>query len=414
MRRPQARLIATAAAVTVGALAVTVTAAAVPLPAGPAPYAAPELHAGSKDPQTAPKDRPVGRPADTGADRDRRTPRPDPKPFVMPEGPAPAVFDITGPDFSHWSHHGGAPIDWAALAETGQQFVFMKATEGTSYVDEWFARDWAGARRAGLPRGAYHFANPGSIDSAIAQARHYVRTIGRIDRVGDLPPVLDLESSGGLSPTALIAWTRTWLRTVEQLTGRTPIIYTGMSFWQYSMANSRSFTRYPLWVAYYPSDTRLRPVRIGGWKSWTLWQYTSSARFDAVPSTRSDHNVYAGTAASLDRLALRPLGYRNPVGRIASVTTSRRGVEVSGWAVDRDTTSPVTVRLRTDGRIAVRDRAGQRRPSAPEAHPGAGRNHGFTMTAGLAPGRHRVCVEIVNVGAGTDSPLGCRVVLISG
>ncbi len=404
MRRPQVRLLATAAAVTVGALTVTVTAGAVPLPAGPAPYAAPPLHDGvTAHGATAPDD----------TTRNRRTPRTEPKPFVMPDGPAPTVFDLTGPDFSHWSHHGDAPIDWSAIAESGQQFVFMKATEGTTHVDEWFERDWAGTRRAGVPRGAYHFANPGSLSSAKEQARHFADTIGRVDRPGDLPPVLDLESSGGLSPASLITWTRTWLRTVERRTGRTPIIYTGMSFWQTAMANSKDFTRYPLWVAYYPSDTRLRPVRIGGWASWTLWQYTSSASLRGVPSSRSDHNVYAGTAASLDRLALQPLGYRNPVGRIAAVSTDPGRVRVSGWAVDRDTTTPVTVRLRTDGRIVLRERAGQRRPAAPEVHPGAGRNHGFTMATDLAPGRHRVCVEIVNVGAGTDTPLGCRIVFIA-
>jgi hypothetical protein len=96
------------------------------------------------------------------------------------------------------------------------------------------------------------------------------------------------------------------------------------------------------------------------------------------------------------------------------VATTSTGIKVTGWAVDRDTTAPVTVRVRTDGQVVLRDRAGVRRPAAPAVHPGAGRNHGFAVAADLTPGRHRVCIEIVNVGAGRNTPLGCRVALVAG
>ena len=39
----------------------------------------------------------------------------------------------------------------------GTQFAFIKATEGGDHVDDPFLENWSGAKRAGVPRGAYHF-----------------------------------------------------------------------------------------------------------------------------------------------------------------------------------------------------------------------------------------------------------------
>ncbi|WP_394840449.1 GH25 family lysozyme [Pendulispora rubella] len=56
------------------------------------------------------------------------------------------------------SHQGN--VDWASAANAGAKFSYIKATEGTSYKNPYFARQYQECRDAGLICGAYHFALP--------------------------------------------------------------------------------------------------------------------------------------------------------------------------------------------------------------------------------------------------------------
>lgn len=209
---------------------------------------------------------------------------------------ASALAYADGIDVSHWQ----GSVDWAKVRSDGITFAFMKATEGTSYADPTLTTNWAGAQSAGVYRAAYHFARPSTAaGSAANQARFFVSRAGVFQGVGDLPPVLDLEATGGLGPAALKAWVATWLSTVEQLTGRTPILYFSPSFWTDHVGNSTAFTRYPLWIAHYTTGSPRVP---GGWPTWTFWQRTSSGRVDGIGG-RVDLNSFNGSEAQLATLA---------------------------------------------------------------------------------------------------------------
>ena len=209
-----------------------------------------------------------------------------------------AATPVSGPDVASYQHPGGAAIDWPMVQAGGASIAIIKATEGTTYVNPYFASDWAGARRAGLVTGGYHFARPGS-SSAAAQARSLVATLGSTREQGTLAPVLDLEESGGLSPTDLAAWAHTFLATVEQLTGRLPILYTYPSFWHRAMADDTSFGAFPLWLASYRASP---PAALPGWSQWTLWQHTSSATLAGIP-TLVDENYLCCGVGTLTALA---------------------------------------------------------------------------------------------------------------
>jgi GH25 family lysozyme M1 (1,4-beta-N-acetylmuramidase) len=200
-----------------------------------------------------------------------------------------------GIDVSHWQ----GSIAWSQVENAGVQFAFMKATEGTGYTDTMLAKNWAATKQVGIYRGAYHFARP-SVGSAPAQARYFVSKVGSFKEAGVLPPVLDLEATGGLSPSQLRTWVSTWLTTVEDLTGRTPILYFSPSFWEVNLGNSTAFSRYPLWVAHYTSASAPRVP--GGWSTWTFWQRTSSGRVSGIAGN-VDMNRFNGSSAQLARLA---------------------------------------------------------------------------------------------------------------
>ena len=59
-------------------------------------------------------------------------------------------------------------IDWRAVARAGKKFAFIRVSDGAAYTDPRFASNWAGARAAGLTRGAYQFFRP--TESPLAQA----------------------------------------------------------------------------------------------------------------------------------------------------------------------------------------------------------------------------------------------------
>ena len=113
-----------------------------------------------------------------------------------------------------------------------------------------------------------------------------------------LPPVLDIEVTGGLSSANLIAWMKTYLTTVKSLTGRTPIVYSYDSFIRSTLGNTTAFKGYPLWYARYTSVTPTSAMLPGGWLQWTMWQYTSTGTTPGIIGA-GDVNRFNGTYASL-------------------------------------------------------------------------------------------------------------------
>ncbi|MCB1261778.1 MAG: hypothetical protein KDB33_15530, partial [Acidimicrobiales bacterium] len=94
-----------------------------------------------------------------------RAPGTAPPPVVtaQPDAAAPSAT-VAGIDVANYQHPNGAAIDWNQVKAAGNEYVFIKATEGpisctgTYYTNSYFKGDWAGAGNAGLYRGAYHFA----------------------------------------------------------------------------------------------------------------------------------------------------------------------------------------------------------------------------------------------------------------
>jgi GH25 family lysozyme M1 (1,4-beta-N-acetylmuramidase) len=222
-------------------------------------------------------------------------------------GATPAVAAtscVYGPDISGWQHPNGATINWDKVAAACNSFAIVKATEGSSYTNPYFASDWIGAGAAGLIRGAYHFARPAlPMSTATQQADRFAAVVGSMRYSGTLPPILDLEENGGLSAASLITWTQTFLDEVQRKTGRTPAVYTYRFFWSESMASTSALRRYPLWIADYTSGaTEPHSPLIGSWSDWALWQYTAAASVPGI-SGQVDRSRFNGTMTDLTTFA---------------------------------------------------------------------------------------------------------------
>jgi lysozyme len=200
-------------------------------------------------------------------------------------------YAVHGIDVSRWQGN----IDWRAVRAAGTRFAFIKATEGGDHFDPRFRENWAGARAAGIPTGAYHFVY--WCRPAHEQAQWFVQHIPQTDDALALPPILDVEWNGHsrtcprkVSRETAIEKMRLMLRELEQHTGRRPIIYTDIPFHRDVIEGTTEFESYPFWIR----STAARPEERYANRRWEFWQYTTTGR---VPGIRGDvdRNAFYGS-----------------------------------------------------------------------------------------------------------------------
>jgi len=265
----------------------------------------------------------------------------DPAQFIDLTGPGGRIH---GADISRWQHPNDKPIDFVKMYEAGMRFVFIKASDTRESADllsvKYAAMDHYAAQAAGIYTGFYHYAILPDVTEledikkdALAQAQ---KVVWRLASMGgysekDLPYALDLEnkcvrysSSGACQKyatrSAVTVWATTFLASVREKTGKTPILYSYANFLEGSMVRSAELAQYPLWLAQYaidPANPINQPgIKPGGcyvhsWtgancdSQWTVWQYSSCgiAPKYGVPGNRLDLNVFRGTPSSFLELA---------------------------------------------------------------------------------------------------------------
>ncbi|MEP7108659.1 MAG: glycoside hydrolase family 25 protein [Ferruginibacter sp.] len=206
----------------------------------------------------------------------------------------PVNYAIHGIDVSRHQ----AVIDWKdvkamQIKDVRIGFGFMKATEGTESVDARFRKNWFEAKKAGIPRGAYHFFNAGK--SGKAQAENFIETVNL--EKGDLPPVLDVEQIRGTSVFNLQQRVGDWIKLIEKHYKVKPIIYTNADFYENYLAGK--FDDYPLWVAHYLVKNKPRIKR-----NWIFWQHNETGRVNGI-NAFVDFNVFNGDSADFNNLLLK-------------------------------------------------------------------------------------------------------------
>ena len=178
--------------------------------------------------------------------------------------------DVVGVDVSEYQHD----IDMAVLKEQGIQFVIIRATEGSHYVDEKFHVNWKNAHNAELICGAYHFF---SFDTPGAtQAANFIAAVGDLE--GDLIPVVDVEFYGDKRANPpekedVVRELKRYLTVLEKRYGVKPMIYASGEIRENYLKGS--FDDYYYWIrnVYYP-------VSISDGQNWAVWQYRDTGILD--------------------------------------------------------------------------------------------------------------------------------------
>jgi lysozyme len=219
---------------------------------------------------------------------------------------APALT-LPGVDVSRYQ----PKIDWGALAGSGIQFCFIKATEGAHDVDALFQRHWEGAAAAGLMRGAYHFFRP-QIPVSI-QADLFVRTLGQL-QPGDLRPALDLEGTAGwvdIAPANRAPLALQMLEAIEDRLRVAPIVYMSPWFATDMLLSTPALARFPIWIAQYTQGQT--PNVPKPWTAWTFWQHSQGGRVPGISSGLVDLDRFQGSIEDLQNLTIVPRPGNIPV-----------------------------------------------------------------------------------------------------
>ena len=190
--------------------------------------------------------------------------------------PVPIVIDL-----SHWNTISSS---LKPAAESGIVGVIHKATEGASNVDKKVDARYALAKQAGLLWGLYHFLRPGD---QRAHARHFISIASQF---GDDQTLLAADHEDA---KVSLSDLKVFLREVEALSGRYPVIYSGHVLKdQLKGKEDPEIASYRLWLAQYSSQPVLPP----GFDAYWIWQYTDKGEVAGVnPPT----DLNAGDAADV-------------------------------------------------------------------------------------------------------------------
>lgn len=203
---------------------------------------------------------------------------------------------LYGEDVSRWQSVG--------TGDSAKDFLIIKATEGTGYVDPSCDKHYQRAKSKGKLLGVYHFARPDlnkNTAGAKAEAAYFVNNCKGYIKQAIL--VLDWEQPG---TTGQVSWAKAWLDEVYRLTGVRPLIYMSAS-----VVNGNNWSsisgNYGLWIAGYPNAYNVKnpptptagamPYKIGSWKFWAIWQYSSGAGtldYDIANMDANGWKAYAG------------------------------------------------------------------------------------------------------------------------
>lgn len=195
---------------------------------------------------------------------------------------------------------------WSRVKSAGYRFVIIKASERNNLESPVWLRYSRDARAAGLLIGSYHFARPAQ-SSAASQASYYV---DRLQEAGwrsgrDLPPVLDIEDTGGKGKSALTDWALAFVREVDRQLGLSEGwlrcgFYSNRDFYNNRLDGARLHSGRWWWAAIWPSGQD-QPTEDSEMPSGAaIWQWTDRGN---VPGINENTDLDVARDADLRKLA---------------------------------------------------------------------------------------------------------------
>lgn len=196
-----------------------------------------------------------------------------PKPLEMPR----MIFGFDDSNNLHGidvSHYQGR-INWdEVLQDKNAGYVYLKATEGTSIVDDTYQRNFQECKRVGLKVGSYLFFRPQY--SAKAQFDLFKSVVDTKNQ--DLLPLVDAESIRGASVAVFQSRLVELCELLEKEYGTRPMIYSGQNFYNKYIHGISHLRGYKFFIAKYDVE----PPILEGDDDYLMWQYSAKGHIRGI------------------------------------------------------------------------------------------------------------------------------------
>lgn len=198
---------------------------------------------------------------------------------------------IHGIDLSRYQ----GEVFWEAVGDNSKMaYVYLKATEGGSLIDPTYKKNIELAHHYGLKVGSYHFFRP-KVDLT-QQIENFKSQCRPGDQ--DLLPMIDIESTGGLSTEEFCDSLMKFLQMVEKEYRQKPLLYTGTNF--YNKHLQGKIDGYKLMIAQYSK----REPQLADNHDFDMWQYTAKGRINGI-------NTYVDKSRFMGRHSMREIRFRH-------------------------------------------------------------------------------------------------------
>lgn len=198
---------------------------------------------------------------------------------------------IHGIDLSHYQKE----VFWENVgANSKMAYVYLKATEGGTHIDETYEENIELAHRHGLKVGSYHFFRPKTELSK--QLENFKSQCRPGDQ--DLIPMIDIETTGGLRTDEFCDSLFKFLDLVEEAYRQKPLLYTYTNF--YNKHLKGKIDDYKLMIAQYSENE----PKLADDRDYTMWQYTAKGRINGI-------NSYVDKSRFMGRHSMREIRFKH-------------------------------------------------------------------------------------------------------
>ena len=235
------------------------------------------------------------------------------------------------------SKHQGK-IDWQAVRETGSvNFAILRAGFGryTSQKDPQFERNYAGAKAAGIPVGAYWYSYARSAEEAREEAKACLQVLK--GKQFEFPIYFDIEDSTQefLGKAVLTAMCEAFCDTLEKA-GYFAGVYASTYWFTSKIDHARLAGKYTIWLADYRAGYNktlkrdMHQYTSKGNVDWSVWYVdmnTCTRDFPAIIKARG-LNGYSKTAAP-NSTGLKTFSVQASPGDIAQLEQLAKSLKLS-------------------------------------------------------------------------------------
>jgi lysozyme len=180
-------------------------------------------------------------------------------------------YPVKGIDISNYQ----SEIDWDTVKGQKIDFVFIKATEGLTYEDPSFNKNFADCKKTNIPTGAYHFFRFDK--DGKGQAANFLRAVNI--SLLDLPPVIDVEERSIFktqkSDSEIKKEIKAFIDAIQLVYAQKVIIYTNESCYNRFIRND--FSENPIWICSFDNNPVLSDKR-----EWLFWQHAHNGKLEGI------------------------------------------------------------------------------------------------------------------------------------